>query len=382
MKKINANWLLPIILVGISLIIGIFLTKNIVTKPQQKENEIITTKELKAKIDTKTPFKLIDARSKDRYELEHLPEAIDVPENELDKIKNIALPTEYIVIYCEGFGCPVAKEVKDKLSKMGYKNVRIYNEGMPGWKADGNSTVKGSGATVKNLATRYKTLPLVLLAGLTDGFNPCAIGMLLFLLGYLIIFAEKPEMSFKLGVAYITTTFIAYYLLGLVLLNSLYIITGSSGFQAISRSVNYVIIGILGIAAMINIKDVFFYVKGLSLQIPKKVRARLEKVVEVATLPSTIVLAFLVTFFESPCSLPVYIGTLKILHETYSAIVTLLYLALYDLMFVMPLIILLVAVLKGEQMVQIKEWEHRNKKNMKLTMALMQLLIAAIIYFY
>jgi len=52
------------------------------------------------------------------------------------------------------------------------------------------------------------------------------------------------------------------------------------------------------------------------------------------------------------------------------------------LMFVMPLIILLVAVLKGEQMVQIKEWEHRNKKNMKLTMALMQLLIAAIIYFY
>jgi len=45
MKKINANWLLPIILVGISLIIGIFLTKNIVTKPQQKENEITAQKE-------------------------------------------------------------------------------------------------------------------------------------------------------------------------------------------------------------------------------------------------------------------------------------------------------------------------------------------------
>ena len=114
-------------------------------------------------------------------------------------------------------------------------------------------------------------MPLVLLAGLTDGFNPCAIGMLLFLLGYLIIFAEKPEMSLKLGIAYIATTFMAYYLLGLVLLNSLYVITGSSGFQAISRSVNYVIIGVLTIAAIVNIKDVFFYGKGLSLQIPKKV---------------------------------------------------------------------------------------------------------------
>ena len=350
MKKINVSWLLPIILVGISLIIGIFLVKNIVTKPQPKENEVISTEELKSKIDAKTPFKLIDARSKDRYELEHLPNAINIPENELDKIKNVALPTEYIVVYCEGFGCPSAKEAKNVLAK--------------------------------NLASRYKTLPLVLLAGLTDGFNPCAIGMLLFLLGYLIIFAEKPEMSLKLGIAYIATTFMAYYLLGLVLLNSLYVITGSSGFQAISRSVNYVIIGVLTIAAIVNIKDVFFYGKGLSLQIPKKVRGQLEKVVEIATLPSTIVLAFLVTFFESPCSLPVYIGTLKILHETYSATVTLFYLALYNLMFVMPIIVLLVAVLKGEQMVKIKEWEHRNKKNMKLMMALMQLFIAAIIYFY
>ncbi|KKQ94803.1 MAG: Cytochrome c biogenesis protein, transmembrane region [candidate division CPR2 bacterium GW2011_GWC1_39_9] len=382
MKKINVSWLLPIILVGISLIIGIFLVKNIVTKPQPKENEVISTEELKSKIDAKTPFKLIDARSKDRYELEHLPNAINIPENELDKIKNVALPTEYLVVYCEGFGCPSAKEAKNVLAKKGYKNVRIYNEGIPGWKADGNSTVKGSGTTIKNLASRYKTLPLVLLAGLTDGFNPCAIGMLLFLLGYLIIFAEKPEMSLKLGIAYIATTFMAYYLLGLVLLNSLYVITGSSGFQAISRSVNYVIIGVLTIAAIVNIKDVFFYGKGLSLQIPKKVRGQLEKVVEIATLPSTIVLAFLVTFFESPCSLPVYIGTLKILHETYSATVTLFYLALYNLMFVMPIIVLLVAVLKGEQMVKIKEWEHRNKKNMKLTMALMQLFIAAIIYFY
>jgi cytochrome c biogenesis protein CcdA len=228
--------------------------------------------------------------------------------------------------------------------------------------------------------SRFASLPLVIGAGIADGFNPCAIGMLLFLLGYLIIFAEKPEKSFKLGMAYIITTYIAYFLLGLVLLNSLKAVAGSESFLFISGIISYAIIALLVIAALINIKDYFFMGKGISLQIPQAVRGKLAFFVEKATLPSTIILAFLVTFFESPCSLPLYVGTLKILKELYTPTQTLVYLGLYNLMFVMPLIVLFTVIVRGEKMVAVKEWEHKNKPLMKLSMGIAQLVIAIILF--
>ncbi|OGB55864.1 hypothetical protein A2Y26_05200 [candidate division CPR2 bacterium GWD2_39_7] len=376
MKKITPSWLISIFLIIGCLAATTFLIKKELTKPNaSKLMGSISAEELKAKIDRKDFFYLIDGRGTTEYTLEHIPGAVNITPNEVpEKTKAFTKDSE-IVVYCE-FRCGIAKEIKDKLASLDFNNVRIYNEGVPGWQEKGYKTAKGDEKSLINLSARYSTAPLILIAGLTDGINPCAIGMLLFLLGYLIIFAERPEKSLGIGVSYIATTYIAYFLLGLVLLNSLYSITGSTGFTLISKLINFLIIGILFGAAVINIKDYFAYGKGLSLQIPKSVRGKLQKVVEMATIPSTIILAFLVTFFESPCSLPVYVGTLKILRETYSSVEALIYLGLYNFMFVLPLIILLIVVLRGEQMVFIKEWEHKNKKKMKLAMGIAQLIIA------
>ena len=37
------------------------------------------------------------------------------------------------------------------------------------------------------------SFPLVTLAGLSDGINPCAIGMMIMLLGYLVVFHRKEK---------------------------------------------------------------------------------------------------------------------------------------------------------------------------------------------
>jgi cytochrome c biogenesis protein CcdA len=60
------------------------------------------------------------------------------------------------------------------------------------------------------------SLPLVTLAGIVDGLNPCAIGMLLLLLGYLIVFAKKPEKVLRIGGIYIASVFMTYLTLGLL----------------------------------------------------------------------------------------------------------------------------------------------------------------------
>jgi len=60
------------------------------------------------------------------------------------------------------------------------------------------------------------SFPIVTLAGIMDGINPCAIGMLIMLLGYLIVFAKKPERVLKTGVLYIGTIYVTYFILGLL----------------------------------------------------------------------------------------------------------------------------------------------------------------------
>lgn len=375
MNKINKSWFLAIILILTCLTLTVFLIKKEMTRPQNS-NKIATAEEIKTKQDRKDFFILLDVRKENEFYLEHISGAINIPYNQINKKSNDLPKNAEIIIYCDGFGCSVSETVKNELDERGFKNTRVYREGVAEWKAKGYPTAKGSDENIAKLSTRYSTVPLILAAGLVDGFNPCAIGMLLFLLGYLIIFAEQPKKSLSIGIAYIATTYIAYFLLGLVLLNSLYIATSSKSFNFISNSVNYLIVGILIIAAIINIKDFFAFGKVFSLEIPKKVRGHLQKIVETATLPSTILLAFLVTFFESPCSLPVYVGTLKILKDTYSSLESLIYLGLYNLMFILPLIVLLIIILRGEKMVIIKEWEHKNKSLMKLIMGIMQLIIA------
>jgi rhodanese-related sulfurtransferase/cytochrome c biogenesis protein CcdA len=357
----------------------IFLVKREITQKTVDKNDLITAEELKKKIDSNDFFYLIDARSKADYEAAHIPSAINIPLSEIEEKSIELLKQNEVVIYCEGYGCSSSFMAKNILLKKGFDDIRIYNGGLPEWESKGFSTEKGEQGNFLR-KSRFASLPLVLGAGLADGFNPCAIGMLLFLLGYLIIFAEKPEKSFQLGLAYILTTYIAYFLLGLVLLNSLRAVATSESFALISSIMSYAIIFLLVIAAAINIKDYFFMGKGVSLQIPHAVRGKLAFFVEKATLPSTIILAFLVTFFESPCSLPLYVGTLKILKELYNPTQTLVYLGLYNLMFVMPLIVLFTVIIRGEKMVAVKEWEHQNKPLMKLTMGISQLVIAIILF--
>src|SRR3989338_4742567 len=60
------------------------------------------------------------------------------------------------------------------------------------------------------------SFPLVTVAGLADGINPCAIGMMVMLLGYLVIFHRKQRRQLiVIGGAYILTVFLTYLVIGL-----------------------------------------------------------------------------------------------------------------------------------------------------------------------
>lgn len=212
------------------------------------------------------------------------------------------------------------------------------------------------------------TFPLITAAGIVDGINPCAIGMILLLLGYIIVFARQPEKILKLGGLYIATVYLTYLAIGLFFYRSVEFLNFTSYRPIFDRFLGAVLL----LAGLLNLKDFFFPDRGFTLEIPQKARPALLKLVEKASWPTTIVLGILVTLLETPCSLPIYVGTATILnHSRFSWPIVLIYFLYYNFLFVLPLIIILILVWRGREMVTLKDWEHKAKRYMKLSLGIL-----------
>lgn len=100
-------------------------------------------KELLAKGDAVT---VLDARSGKWDDGQRIAGAkslnADTPDEEVAK----ALPDKdaKIVTYCAGVKCPASHALADKLTKLGYKNVTEYPEGIEGWVKAGNEVQKAN----------------------------------------------------------------------------------------------------------------------------------------------------------------------------------------------------------------------------------------------
>ncbi len=214
------------------------------------------------------------------------------------------------------------------------------------------------------------SLPLITVAGLVDGVNPCAIGMMVMLLGYLLTFGKKPERMVKTGILYILTVFVTYMIVGL----GLYSLVSTLDLTGGARVLNLVVgVGLL-IAGAIQFKDFLGIEGGPHLRIPTASKDKLMGLIEKVNYPATVVLGILVTLLETPCSLPIYVGTATILSQSGMALpLVVLYFLYYNFLFVLPLIVVLVIVWRGKRLLDVKEWEHKAKKWMHLSLAIVLL---------
>ncbi|MBI2309996.1 GAP family protein [Candidatus Collierbacteria bacterium] len=216
---------------------------------------------------------------------------------------------------------------------------------------------------------RLVSFPLVTLAGLSDGINPCAIGMMIMLLGYLVVFHRKEKKQLLvIGLAYILTVFITYLVIGL----GFYRFVSEINLWATKSILNKIFGSLMVLAGAVQIKDVFWPDSPLHLRIPVAAKEKLQGLIRKASFPATILLAFLVTLLETPCSLPLYVGTANILSQSGLPLIGVVaYFLYYNFLFVLPLIIILGLILFGYNLTSMKEWEHKAEKWMKLIMGLL-----------
>jgi uncharacterized membrane protein HdeD (DUF308 family) len=147
-------------------------------------------------------------------------------------------------------------------------------------------------------------MPLFTIAiGLVDGFNPCAMWVLLFLLSLLVNLKSRWKMFAVAGV-FVLISGIAYFAFMAAWLNAF-------KFFGMLRGVQ-ITLGILAIVVgAIHLKDFFAFKKGISLSIPESAKpgiySRVRRIVTAESiwgaLAGAVVLAVLVNIIELLCTI-------------------------------------------------------------------------------
>ena len=79
---------------------------------------------------------IIDSRpAARRYDVGHLPSAINIPDTQFDKFKHL-LPDDkakLLIFYCGGLDCMLSHDSAKKAEAMGHTNIKVYAEGEPEW---------------------------------------------------------------------------------------------------------------------------------------------------------------------------------------------------------------------------------------------------------
>ncbi len=201
---------------------------------------------------------------------------------------------------------------------------------------------------IGKIDTRNMSLPLfTFIIGLLDGFNPCAIWVLCFLLT-LLIYAKSRKKMLLIGSIFVFASGFVYFLFMTAWLNFFL-------FMGYVNALRMVIAIIAIITGLINIKDFFWFKKGVSLTIPDRLKPKLFKKMRKLVHESglwgmilgTVVLAFTANTYELLCTAgfpAIYtrILTLKAL-PTFSYYA---YLVLYNVVYVIPLAVVVAVFVK------------------------------------
>ena len=203
-------------------------------------------------------------------------------------------------------------------------------------------------------------LATVVTTAAIDSINPCAIGVLILLISVMLAGKQSTKRMLLLGGLYVSSVLIVYLLAGLGLMyffSTLPLVLA----EYISIGVGVLII----IAGLLEIKDYFWYGRWFSLSIPPAFAKMIHGYASKSTIFGVIFLGAFVSAVELPCTGAPYLAIITLLSQNFDFTAFLL-LVLYNIIFVLPLIIILLLVAFGVKLHEIKRWKQSNRSYMRL----------------
>ena len=246
--------------------------------------------------------------------------------------------------------------------------VATYLAGLPAAGTPG-SGVAGSPVAAARSGAAFALM--VLGAGLLDGINPCAFAVLLLFVAFLFTLQRGRTDLLAFGFTYIGAIYLTYFGIGVGLLK-VFQLGAPHLFAKLGA-------GLMIALGLVNLKDYFWFGAGPSLSIPKIGTAARDRWMRRATLPATAVVGFLVGICEFPCTGGIYVGILGLLSAQTTFWNGLAYLAIYNAMFVLPLVALLLLIGNRRVVGQFSRWMATHKRQLRLGQGAVMIAIGAII---
>ncbi len=219
------------------------------------------------------------------------------------------------------------------------------------------------------IEAQLPTIMTVVLTAAIDSVNPCAIGVLILMVSTILSQNKSVKQMLLLGGIYVLSIFVVYVAAGLGLM---YFLTNIPLWitEFISISVGALII----LAGLIELKDFFWYGRGLSLAIPVSISKKLSGMASRTTVVGVILLGMFVAGVELPCTGAPYLAIITLLSR-YFDFTAFVLLILYNVIFVLPLIIILIMVAFGAKVYDIKAWKQSNRGYMRLFAGLLLIVL-------
>ncbi len=213
------------------------------------------------------------------------------------------------------------------------------------------------------------TLPTVLAGALIDGINPCAFTVLLLFITALLSAAqsgEQPAHALRrrllgMGSIYIAAIFLTYLAIGVGALKAADFFTR----QHIPARAGALVAVLLGLWML---KDYFLPDSGWRLQAPSRVAVLARRSAQKATVPALVAGGFFIGLCTIPCSGAVYLGILSLLSLQPSALLGYSYLVLYNVTFILPLVVILLVASARPALHRLAHWNLHHKEGVRLAM--------------
>lgn len=202
-------------------------------------------------------------------------------------------------------------------------------------------------------------LPLVGAAALIDSVNPCAFSILLLTIAFLLSIGKLRSNVLQIGSAYIAGIFVVYLLIGLGLLQTLHIFD-TPHFMAKVGAALLVLLG------AINVLNEFVPAFPIKLALPHAAHRQIAVLMEQASVPTAFVLGGLVGVCEFPCTGGPYLMVLGLLHDQTTYFSGVGYLILYNVIFILPLVLILLVASDEALLGKVQAWQQQKRQAMRL----------------
>lgn len=212
---------------------------------------------------------------------------------------------------------------------------------------------------------------LVMFNALLAGIHPCTLSVLLFFIAFLFTMRKSRKGIIKVGIAYIIGIFLAYFGIGLGLFKAVTFISTPH----LAAKVGAGLVLALGLFNLIS----YFSKNKISLGMPKFVKPTIAELLEKSTIPAVFLVGLLVGICSFGCTAGIYLSILSLLLVKTQYLQGLLYLLLYNLMFILPLIVVLAIAVNKKVVHKLESLEAKESSYIKLFSGIIMIVLALVI---